>query len=156
MRAQRAQTKKAAFLEAYARIGTIVHAAQHVGLPRRTHYKWLKKDPTYAQQMSEAEEEAIQHLEREARRRAMVGVEEPVYYKGQVCGAVRKYSDTLLIFLLKSKRPAVYRDYHSVDVAVTVNQEINTLIEEGRCRAYERNRRLALPSVTPSSDVGRG
>src|SRR5262249_4108529 len=123
MRAQRSQTKKAAFIEAYAKIGTVFHAAQHVGLPRRRHYKWVQKDPNYARQVAEAEEEAIQHLEREARRRAMVGVEEPVYYKGQVCGAVRKYSDTLLIFLLKSKRPQIYREYQSVDVAMSVNHD---------------------------------
>ena len=118
MRAQRAQQKKAAFLEAYAKIGTVVHAAQHTGLPRRTHYKWLHKDPNYAKQFAEAEEEAIQHLEREARQRAMVGVEEPVYYKGEVCGTVRKYSDILLIFLLKSKRPDTYRDHQAVDVTL--------------------------------------
>ena len=118
MRAQRAQQKKAAFLEAYAQIGTVVHAAQHVGLVRRTHYKWLAKDPDYAKQFAEADEEAVQHLEREARRRAIVGVEEPVFYKGQVCGTVRKYSDILLIFLLKSKRPDTYRDHQAVDVTL--------------------------------------
>jgi hypothetical protein len=118
MRAQRAHQKKAAFLEAYAKIGTVVHAAQHVGLPRRTHYKWLQKDPNYAKHFAEAEEEAIQLLEREARRRAMVGIEEPVYYKGEVCGTVRKYSDVLLMFLLKSKRPDTYRDHQAVDVAI--------------------------------------
>src|SRR3989442_5494058 len=118
MRARRAQQQKAAFLEAYAKIGTVVHAAQHVGLPRRTHYKWLQKDRTYAAQFAEAEEEAVQHLEREARRRAMVGVEEPVYYKGEVCGTVRKYSDVLLMFLLKSKRPALYRDHQAVDLSI--------------------------------------
>jgi hypothetical protein len=139
-------------LEAYARIGTVVHAAQHVGLPRRTHYKWLKKDPTYARQIAEAEEEAIQHLEREARRRAMVGVEEPVYYRGQVCGAVRKYSDTLLIFLLKAKRPDIYRDHQSVDVAMSVNHDIEKPIAEGRRRAHERNKHLALPAAPSASD----
>ena len=45
-------------------------------------------------------------------------MEEAVYYKGQVCGTVRKYSDILLIFLLKSKRPDTYRDHQAVDVTL--------------------------------------
>ena len=50
-------------------------------------------------------------LEREARRRAVEGVEEPVgFYKGEPSAYVRKYSDTLLIFLMKGARPDKYRD----------------------------------------------
>ena len=33
-----------------------------------------------------------------------------MFWQGQVVGAVRKYSDTLLIFLLKSRRPEIYRE----------------------------------------------
>ena len=32
------------------------------------------------------------------------------FYKGSVCGVVRKYSDSLLMFLLKGARPDVYRE----------------------------------------------
>jgi len=32
------------------------------------------------------------------------------FYEGQVCGYVRRYSDTLLIFLLKARRPGKYGD----------------------------------------------
>ena len=47
----------------------------------------------------------------EARRRAVEGVEEPVgWFQGTPGGTVRKYSDTLLIFLLKGARPHKYRD----------------------------------------------
>ena len=59
----------------------------------------------------EASEDAADSLEAEARRRAVEGVEEPVgWYKGQAGGVVRKYSDTLLIFLLKGRRPELYRE----------------------------------------------
>ena len=45
------------------------------------------------------------------RRRAVEGVEEPVgWYKGEAGGVVRKYSDTLLIFLLKGRKPEMYRE----------------------------------------------
>jgi hypothetical protein len=44
-------------------------------------------------------------LEDEALRRAEDGVAEPRFYEGRLCGHVQKYSDTLLIFLLKARRP---------------------------------------------------
>ena len=47
-------------------------------------------------------------LEDEAIRRAREGVVEPVFQAGLHCGNVRKYSDLLLIFLLKSRRPHRY------------------------------------------------
>jgi hypothetical protein len=38
------------------------------------------------------------------------GFDEPRFYEGQVCGHVRRYSDTLLILLLKARRPGKYGD----------------------------------------------
>ncbi len=35
---------------------------------------------------------------------------EPVFYKGKAIAAVRKFSDTLLIFMLKGAKPEKYRD----------------------------------------------
>ena len=55
-------------------------------------------------------EQAADVLEREAWRRASEGVKQPVFYQGEVCGHVRKYSDVLLIFLLKGARPDKYRE----------------------------------------------
>ena len=49
-------------------------------------------------------------LEDEAVRRAKEGVEEPVYQGGKLVGHVQKYSDTLLIFLLKGAKPQKYGD----------------------------------------------
>jgi hypothetical protein len=49
-------------------------------------------------------------MEQEADRRAIEGVDEPVFHKGTVVGHIRKYSDTLLIFRLKALAPAKYRE----------------------------------------------
>lgn len=49
-------------------------------------------------------------LEDEAVRRARDGYDKPVYQQGQCVGQVRKYSDTLMVFLLKGARPKKYRD----------------------------------------------
>jgi hypothetical protein len=53
-------------------------------------------------------------LEDEALRRAYHGVEEPVFYEGVQCGSVTRYSDKLLMFLLKARHPAKYRERQGV------------------------------------------
>ena len=34
----------------------------------------------------------------------------PVFHQGKEIGSIREYSDTLLIFMLKARRPATFRD----------------------------------------------
>ena len=46
---------------------------------------------------------------------------EPEYYKGEVVGHTRKYSDALLMFLLKANRPDKYRDNIKVDHAGSID-----------------------------------
>ncbi len=102
--------KQAAFLAAYRLCGNITKAAGIAEInPNTPRANWYA-DPGFERAMAEAGDEAIEHLEEEARRRAFDGVDEPVFYKGSPCGVVRKYSDTLLIFLLKAAKPAKYRD----------------------------------------------
>ena len=104
---QRRQTR---FLKAFAEHATVSSGAAVVGIGRRTHYDWLEKDEAYAARFADADADVTEALEAEARRRAQVGVEEPVYYQGKVVGQTRRFSDLLLIFLLKARRPEVYRE----------------------------------------------
>lgn len=115
--------RKALFIETLAANGGIVTgAAELVGVSRRRLYSERDSDREFAAAWAEAVERGIELLEAEAFRRAHDGVDEPQFYQGVVCGTVRKYSDALLIFLLKSKRPAVYRDYAKVEVERTDKQ----------------------------------
>lgn len=118
------QAKRAAFLRAYERLGTVLHAAEEAGIDRQTHYAWLK-DPEYAAAFADAEEKSVDALEAEARRRGIYGTEEPVYHNGQIVGSIRKYSDTLLIFLLKGAKPQKYRD--RVDISMDVRSALDRL-----------------------------
>lgn len=104
--------KKRAFLAALATTGNISRAAAAAGVHRMTHYDWLEQDAdgSYAAAVAAAEAEAADLLEAEARRRALEGWDEAVYWRGREVGATRKYSDTLLIFLLKGARPEKYRE----------------------------------------------
>ncbi len=98
------------FLDALRDGGVVRYAAQEAHVNRATVYALVQADPEFAKAFDDAREEAIQAMEREARRRALEGIDEPVYQGGKLVGRVRKYSDVLLMFLLKASRPAVYRD----------------------------------------------
>ncbi len=104
------QSKKGRFLKAYIQTASISRAAIVAKIDRGRHYQWLKEDPDYKEAFEEAQEVAIQGLEDEAIRRAYEGVDEPVYQQGEQVGTIRRYSDTLMIFLLKAFRPGKYRD----------------------------------------------
>lgn len=114
--------KKRAFLAAYAVTGNIASAAQAAGVHRTTHYDWLESDERYAVAFGQAHEVALDLLEQEARRRAVVGVREPYVHGGKVVTdsngepLIRTtYSDTLLIFLLNGGRPDKYRYRGTID-----------------------------------------
>ena len=62
-------------------------------------------------------------LEDEALRRARDGTDKPIYQGGKKVGSVREYSDTLLIFLLKARNPAKYRE--RIDAHVTGDVKVN-------------------------------
>lgn len=120
-RAETAQRKKAV-LAAFLRHGTVYHACRAAKVERARHYEWLKKDAQYRAAFEEAQQSVADTLEREAIRRGRTGWLEPVFYKGQVCARVRKWSDTLLIFMLKALRPEKYRERtdHRLEAGATL------------------------------------
>jgi hypothetical protein len=97
--------KKRAFIAAYGQSGIITTAAEIADVHRCTVWKWQQEDKEFAEAMAKAESQAADYLEQEARRRAIEGTLKPVFYKGDECGYIREYSDTLLIALLNAKKP---------------------------------------------------
>ena len=101
-------------------------------IDRTVPYKTRQDDPDFAAAYDDALDEACDGLELEARRRAHDGIDEPVVYQGELCGSwvmpdgtvvskdtpgallvpltVKKYSDSLLMALLKAHRPEKFRD----------------------------------------------
>ena len=65
-------------------------------------YRWRAEDKKFAAEWMQALSEACDVLEEEARRRAVFGTMEPVYFKGEAVGTIRRFSDVLLIFLMKA------------------------------------------------------
>lgn len=113
-RTKRTAEKEQILLDMLATGKSVYKAAAAAGIGRSTAYEWRDSDPEFKARWEEALEAGIDAMEDEAHRRAVEGVDEPVFYQGEVCGEVRKYSDTLLIFQLKARRPEKYRE--NVDV----------------------------------------
>lgn len=121
-KANTTELRKKAMLAAFAECGNVTQACKIADIGRTAHYEWLKDDPEYAKAFDDALEQATDRLEQEARRRAVEGTIKPVFYKGDECGYVREYSDTLLIFLLKGANPNKYRD--NIKQEITGNMEV--------------------------------
>jgi hypothetical protein len=73
-------------------------------------YDWRPAAPQFAADWAAVVDLGCDALEDEAVRRGCEGYLKPVFHQGKEVGAVREYSNTLLIFMLKARRPAKFRD----------------------------------------------
>lgn len=108
--------KLTAFCAALAETCNVGRACSAVGISRWTAYQWRKAMPDFAEAWDDAMRAGVLALEDEAHRRAFEGIDEPVFYKGDETGSIRKYSDTLAIFLLKAHDPDKYRENSKVEL----------------------------------------
>lgn len=98
--------------------GGIAKTAVLTGINHGNHYHWLRKDPVYAVVYKKVHERSIIVLEEEARRRAVEGVDEDVYFEGQKVGSRKKYSDNLLMFLMKKRDPSYKDNFQSNQIGI--------------------------------------
>jgi hypothetical protein len=98
------------FLDVLRETANVSRAAKAIGVSRKTVYELRKTDKDFASDWDDALAESLDYLEEEARRRAFHGADKEVFYQGVACGVVKEYSDSLLIFLLKSRRPEVFSE----------------------------------------------
>ena len=99
-----------AFLAHLAECGILTDAAAAAGVDRSTVFRRRQTDDEFAKAVDEAIDMAADKLEREARRRAIEGTEEPVYQGGVLVGTRTVYSDSLLSLLLKGRRKKVFAE----------------------------------------------
>lgn len=98
------------FLAAFSKLGNVSAACRAAHVSRQSAYDYRDHHEDFRAAWEGAGETSADLLEQEAFRRAAQGTEKPVYYRGREVGRVREYSDVLLIFLLKARRPDVYRE----------------------------------------------
>lgn len=124
-----------AFLAALAETGIVTRAAEAAGVETSTVYSLREVDEAFADAWRIARESAADRMEAEALRRAVDGVDEPVFGSGGVgvgsvkVGSIRRYSDTLLIFLLKGIRPDKYRERRELSGKVDGSLEVKNIAD---------------------------
>lgn len=101
---------KPVFLEHLRQTANVSRSAKEAGVARQVAYRERGNSDAFREAWDDAIEEGLDYLEEEARRRAYEGTLKPVFYQGDEVGYVREFSDTLMIFLLKGRRPEVYGD----------------------------------------------
>jgi hypothetical protein len=118
------------FLKTLAETGIVYRAAETAGTSRSRVYALRQQDADFAAAWDEAEQVAADRLEQEAWRRGVEGVAEPLVSGGKVIRdddghpiAIRRYSDQLLIALLRARRPERFRDQgQTVNVAMSLEK----------------------------------
>lgn len=117
------------WLDAFRKYGTVTQACRVTGIGRTTVYDRRNADDQFAQAWTEVEDETTEAMEREAYRRAVDGFDR---------NGERHYSDTLLIFMLKARRPEKYRDQVKVEHAGKVTHDTNDRLDREITRLLEQ------------------
>ncbi len=109
--------KRDKFIACIQDTGNVTWASRLIGMSRVGMYNARDRDNEFKELWDNAFEEFIDTVEAEVKRRAIEGVEKPIFYKGKRVdkGKVREYSDNLLMFYLKRYRPP-FRDNHKIEV----------------------------------------
>jgi mannose/cellobiose epimerase-like protein (N-acyl-D-glucosamine 2-epimerase family) len=114
-RTKRTPQKDGKFLATLAKTADVTVSAKAAGYSRRSVYEWRENDETWRENWEDAWHRGVDAMEEEARRRAIDGVNKAVYHKGKIVGYEKVYSDNLLMFMLKARRPETFRDNSSVE-----------------------------------------
>jgi len=132
------------FVEALAETGNVTAAVRVAGTSRTRAYELRKTDEAFAAAWDEAEQIAADKLEAETWRRAVEGVEEPLVSGGKLVRddndqpiAIRRYSDQLLIALLRAHRPEKFRDRSAVEI--DISDRLADRLEAARQRAIAKS-----------------
>ena len=140
-----------AFLESMARGVCLREACRISNTTPSAVYQHRASDEAFRACWDRAVERGTDLLEQEAVRRAYHGTEKPVFYKGEQCGTVQEYSDTLLMFMLRGRKPETYRDKEHSGVSVNVQ----TNVQANQVAASAIREMIANGELTPTGHDGR-
>jgi hypothetical protein len=109
---------KQAFLVHIEEHGLVGKAARHIGTTSRIIKAAVKDDEEFSEAFDESMALYLESLEEEIHRRGVEGVEEEIYFKGEVVGSKQVYSDQLLVFETKANIEK-YGDKSKQEVHIT-------------------------------------
>ena len=114
------------FLGVLAEAGTITFAAAAAGIHRSTVIRLRQHDETFSAECADAIENFRDSLRDAITLRGRDGVDEPVFFRGEVCGHVHKFSDQLLLAQAKAHMPE-YRE--RVDISGNISHSIADIVK---------------------------
>lgn len=108
------------FLEKLAETGRMAHSARYARVSPSTVSNARREEEGFEQQVQDALSLYRDWLESRVEDVGMNGWEEPVYYKGELCGKVRRFSATLMLAHARRHIPG-YREKVEADVTVAAS-----------------------------------
>lgn len=129
-RARDERWSREAFLGAFEETGMVTAACEMVGVGRSTVYEERQRNEDFAVAWADVEERSTERMEAEAYRRAVEGTSEPVVSAGEIVTHVQKYSDSLLQFMLKARRPEKYRERMDVNHGGRIENRVRLDLEK--------------------------
>lgn len=124
----------------------VAAACRAANIDRTTAYSHKQDDPEFSAAWDQALELSLDEAEGELHRRAVLGYEKPVYQGGELVGHLQEYSDTLLIFMLKSRRRPIYGERLAIEIDLTgaTDEQLR------RIQAGEDPKRVLAPTAQGS------
>jgi hypothetical protein len=121
------------FLEEFRKTGNVTSSAEAAHVERTSIFRWQEMDNAFALAFQQAEIEAVERLEAEARERAVKGSKliRRVTRNGRLIEEIEEWrpSDAMLIKLLQALRPEKYGDKLSVTSTTIVKTVDSTAWE---------------------------
>jgi hypothetical protein len=122
------QTQADIFLASYRKTGLLQKSARQAGLTKHDIEAYAKKQSaegeTFALNLQQAAEDWSDTIRAEITRRAIDGVDEDVFYKGEWIASKRVYSDTLLSKMAEAALPEYKKQAEQPQAAISI--QINT------------------------------
>lgn len=115
------QKRKRKFLSALAESGQVTKAAAAAGLKDSSQaYRWRQTDEEFREAWMRLEDDVAQVITDKLVERVVEGTEEPVFYKGEIVGRVRRFDNATGVALVKAMRHR-FRDSGGSGINVAVN-----------------------------------
>ena len=118
------------YLAELAETGESIVARDRVGFTSGALYKYRVRHPEFKQLEEEARLRYCSKLSQEIHRRGVEGVEEAIYYKGEVVGYRIVYSDRLLLEHARRHMPDQYGQKISTTAEVSIRDQVGEKINE--------------------------
>jgi hypothetical protein len=98
------------FFSLLRQTGNVSASARAAKVSRNSAYEKRLVDENFRKSWASALETSLDDLEESLRKRAVDGIDKPIFYGGEKIGDIKSYNDNLGMFLLKARRREVFGD----------------------------------------------